>query len=226
MAIKSNSGLGLSYTPDATLNGPWTHTRPDIPLFKTGSPASLPGNSGFGRRGGNGIGSGGRFDAQNSFQQAFQNWMNSRGGGFNGVFAGFDMGGGGRHRGGSPGSPGSGGTPPSQNNGGVTGGAITGAPGSPGGSITPPTGQWQDPGFSLTPGQLPPPRPPVSSPPPINGGNVAHPIGIGGGSGMTTLPTPVTRPIMPGGISSGSSGSGSRYRNMLANALSAGATRR
>jgi hypothetical protein len=48
----AGAGSGVSYTPDPTVNGPWTHTRPDIPLFKTapaavapsaGTPSTLPG---------------------------------------------------------------------------------------------------------------------------------------------------------------------------------------
>ena len=33
----AGTGSGVTYTPDPTVNGPWTHTRPDIPLFKPGA---------------------------------------------------------------------------------------------------------------------------------------------------------------------------------------------
>ena len=44
MAKKNSNmgtGSGVSYTVDPTVNGPWTHTRADIPLFKT-APVTTP----------------------------------------------------------------------------------------------------------------------------------------------------------------------------------------
>jgi hypothetical protein len=47
------TGQGAIYTPDPTLNGPWTHTRADIPLFKQ-QPAAVAGSTvGTGGTGGN-----------------------------------------------------------------------------------------------------------------------------------------------------------------------------
>lgn len=44
----AGTGSGASFTPDPTVNGPWTHTRPDIPLFKPApaAGAATPGGAG------------------------------------------------------------------------------------------------------------------------------------------------------------------------------------
>lgn len=98
----AGQGSGVTYTPDPTVNGPWTHTRPDIPLFKPGAAggANTPA-PGAGGKGPNGNGLTGRAalghisnQQKAQMQAGFDQFMHDRlgGGGFQGVF-GFSEGG-------------------------------------------------------------------------------------------------------------------------------------
>lgn len=62
------------FTPDPTVNGPWTHTRADIPLFKTmgaisPSPSPLAGGATT-----KPVPAGGKTQAGMSTNPAFQQW--------------------------------------------------------------------------------------------------------------------------------------------------------
>jgi len=99
MAKISNAGQGsgVTYTVDPTVNGPWTHTRPDIPLFKTGAAGGTTPAAGTGGKGPNGNGLTGRAalghisnQQKAQMQAGFDRWMKGGlgGGGFRGVFGG------------------------------------------------------------------------------------------------------------------------------------------
>lgn len=177
MASKINNagqGSGVTYTVDPTVNGPWTHTRPDIPLFKPGAAGganpTAPGAGGNGK-GPNGNGLTGRAalghisnQQKAQMQAGFDQWMKDGlgGGGFRGAFgfseggpaavrgSGMALGGAGRGNGGSAITPPIAPVPEPTPAPPAVSTPVT--PGTPPTSIGNPSG---DSGFSLDPGQMP-----------------------------------------------------------------------